>query len=397
MNIGTRESVTSNAGRGLLGMTNNVDGATPLGYTASMFNLSAANSKNDIVGDAIAKSSGVPNRSADQRTLQRLGRAFGTKIEFADLDYTTTDENGNEITISPEGQFDKDANTITLNTNAKDYHRPVEFIVKHELSHRTEIAGYDYEKFMGEVIHNSDVFNNYVQQRGFENVETWIDDVIAKYQKSGKPLGNENESAETAAKKEIVADFVADVMFNGRNLDTMLNAMDPVYRNKFVKWISEIFQKLKDVFKGQNQYTEIERLEKQFLDVAKKAAKQKTTTDEGSGVKFSENIADVVDLSLDEELIGRIKNSDKSAITVMRDYIFEKLGGRDIKLSDGVTAMVDKSDAQHIANSARSGAEKAGISEIESIIKKAQYYNEVDATHDKFNRFRYYEVDGLCL
>lgn len=137
---------------------------------------------------------------------------------------------------------------------------------------------------------------------------------------------------------------------------------------------------------------ETEANESMSVPASEGAANEKTTTAKDSGLQFSITEASVVDLSLDQELIERINKSNKSAITVMRDYIFEKLGGRDIELSDGITAIVDKSDAQHIANSTRNIAEKARISEIEKIIKNAKFYNEVDANHNKFNHFRYYEL-----
>ncbi len=76
----------------------------------------------------------------------------------------------------------------------------------------------------------------------------------------------------------------------------------------------------------------------------------------------------------------------------MRDYIFEKLGGRDIELSDGIIAIMNKTDARHIGESSKCLSEKAQVSEIEKIIKLAKFYDEIDVVHKKFSKFRYYEL-----
>jgi len=66
-------------------------------------------------------------------------------------------------------------------------------------------------------------------------------------------------------------------------------------RDKFVAIIKDIIDKLKKVFANINNLSEIERLENEFLKVAYKVSKmnakenaqQKTTTEDGSGVKYS--------------------------------------------------------------------------------------------------------------
>ena len=265
-------------------------------------NITAANPKADVIQDTIAKSSGVKRLSDNQKILRKIGQSFGAKVEFANLDYTVDGK-----VVSPEGQYDPNTNTITLNTNVKDYHRPVQFILKHELSHSLEKAGKAYERFMAEV-ELSEEFEKYAKSRYaidertgnaayFKDVDEWYDYIIEEYKKANKPLGNETTDERTAAKMEAVADFVADKLFGGRDADMqkLLEAFQPETRKTFIEWVKGVFAKIKQVFKGRTELTEIENLEKQFLDVAKKVAKmneaeaeqQKTTTYEGSGVKYS--------------------------------------------------------------------------------------------------------------
>ena len=76
----------------------------------------------------------------------------------------------------------------------------------------------------------------------------------------------------------------------------------------------------------------------------------------------------------------------------IRDYILGLLGGHKIKLSDGKNAVVDKSDALHIANKAAS-KKISQISKIKEIIEKAKLYAEDNnVEHNKFDYFCYYRA-----
>lgn len=281
--------------------------------------LTAANPKADVMKDAIARSSGVQRLSDGQKKLREIGQSFGAKVIFDDLDYTVTDKYGNQRLVSPEGEYDRNTNTITLNTNVKDYHRPVQFILKHELTHSLEKAGVDYEQFMG-MVELSNEFEEYLKKRieaakssqefkefeqtfanendleALSDFDLMIQYTIYRYNENGKPLGSENETAETAAKKELTADFVADVLFNGDDvsLENLLKSLQPETRNKFIEAVKNIIAKLKEIFVGTSELTEIEQLEQKFLEVANKVkemnaaeAEQQKATGDGSGVKHS--------------------------------------------------------------------------------------------------------------
>ena len=201
------------------------------------------------------------------------------------------------------------------------------------------------------------------------------------------------------ATKEAVANFVGARLFaeDGSTLEKLINSLNPSKKQSFLDWIKDFIEKLKRIFTKSSDkriQNDIKRFEDMFIKIYNKAQndfQNKNTPTEEAGVKYSAD-NEVVDLSLDKELINRIDNSKKSPITVIKDYIFEKLGGKDIELSDGIIAIVDKSDAKHLANSSKSKAEKAMISEIERIIKLAKFYDDVAVVHNKFNRFRYYEL-----
>ncbi|MBQ2934440.1 MAG: DNA/RNA non-specific endonuclease [Clostridia bacterium] len=101
----------------------------------------------------------------------------------------------------------------------------------------------------------------------------------------------------------------------------------------------------------------------------------------------------VIELSKNNELskqIGDLRGAAK--YKVIQQYILDVLSGEEIVLSDGKIAVVDKSDALHIAN--KSGYQKtAEIFAIKEIVEKALLVAEEKSTKErKFEHFYYYEA-----
>ena len=135
-----------------------------------------------------------------------------------------------------------------------------------------------------------------------------------------------------------------------------------------------------------------------------KSEGEQTGTEEEKGAETAENdvkmsvveeydssLDDVIDLSLDTELasiVDGVYGSQK--YKKIAQYILEVLGDEEIILSDGRKAVVDKSDAMHIANKA-APKKTAKIAKIKEIIQKARIYaQDTNAEHNKFNQFFYY-------
>ena len=359
--------------------------------------LSAADKKVDPVQKSINAATGTKEYTADQNELKKIGQQFGAKVRFENLTKRTVDKNGNEVIFSPEGQFDPDTNTITLNTDVRPEHRPALFILKHELTHSMEADEEAYTLFANEVF-NSKAFESYMAKRGYDTISAWQDAVIDKYDRQGAPLKGDKRAA---ANKEIIADFVGDMLFTGdtKTAEQFLKGLGVESRNRFVALVKNFFAKLKAIFSGDAELTEIERLEKQFLEVANKVAKmnkaeqnKKTTTEEGSGVKYNLSDIPTVELSNNNELSELIEKSSDNRHNVIKNYIFNLLGNKEVVLSDGRAAIVDKSDAKHIAFRAEP-KNIAEVSKIEEIIKKAVLMAEENlVVHPKFTYFAYYGV-----
>lgn len=110
------------------------------------------------------------------------------------------------------------------------------------------------------------------------------------------------------------------------------------------------------------------------------------------GVDNSKSTEQIVELSNDNELNKLIGNSTGSnKYKIISKYILEKIGTEKIILPDNREAIVDKSDADHIAHS--SGNKKtAQISEVDKIIKNSKLVAYENSTKkNKFSIFYYYK------
>ncbi len=107
--------------------------------------------------------------------------------------------------------------------------------------------------------------------------------------------------------------------------------------------------------------------------------------------KWSLSEEDIIDLTPDNELQKQIKNiHGAEKYKKIQEYILSALGQK-IRLSDGKVAIVDRSDALHIAN--KSGTDKtAQISRIKKLVEKAKLFAEdKNVEHNKFKYFCYYQ------
>lgn len=112
--------------------------------------------------------------------------------------------------------------------------------------------------------------------------------------------------------------------------------------------------------------------------------------DAGGGTKSTE--PEVVELDENSELARLIASSDRNKYDTIRRYLIENFGGRELELSDGKKAVIDKSDAKELAHKAYD-KRVSELSELEKLVKYATFIKQVgDVEHNKFQAFRYYIV-----
>lgn len=100
----------------------------------------------------------------------------------------------------------------------------------------------------------------------------------------------------------------------------------------------------------------------------------------------------VVELDENSELARLIASSDRNKYDTIRRYLIENFGGRELELSDGKKAVIDKSDAKELAHKAYD-RRVAELSMLENLASKARFIGQANnVQHNKFHAFRYYEV-----
>ena len=133
----------------------------------------------------------------------------------------------------------------------------------------------------------------------------------------------------------------------------------------------------------------------EFLDAVQSMAEGKNAEqDNVRHMADSEDYSDrpIVDLSEDTRLPGIVSGlKGAQKYKAIQKYILDELAGLPIHFNDGTDAVVDKSDASHMASGA--GDKKtAEIDKIKEVIENAELYATDDnAEHNKFNAFKYYE------
>ncbi len=252
------------------------------------------------------KTSGLDaSKESDRKTLKAIGEHFGVKVEFDDLDEIRTNKKtGKKYLFSPEGSYNSDTNTITINTNRKDNHRPLQYILKHELSHSLEVDKEAFTLFAHDVM-ATQAFTDYYKSKQdpitgeyYKSESEWMQAIIERYQAFGEWLDEDATTVQYKAQCEMVANFVGDCLFGDTESITqqLLAELPTKSRNGFVNFVKAFLAKLKKVFSKSVKLTEIQRLEQRFLETAAVAAEsrtaenKKTTSEGGNNAKYSLNI-----------------------------------------------------------------------------------------------------------
>ncbi len=310
-----------------------------------------------------------------------VAEALGYKVEFEEQVYT-------ESGAAAQGKIDYESRVIKISETAE---KPIAWIFKHEITHSAEKSN-NYEQFVDKIA-QTDVYNNWLRMQTGLNSSTnamekaLIKSTINKYSNAGVDLD------EPGSRGEIIADFIGDMLFTDPGaLQDMLEQLDKPTRNKFVKWILELIDKIKDKFsKGDDKiYNELEALERQFADMLKDVGKENIID---KGIKHSTNDK-IIDLSKNNELQMLVNGKyGNEKYKIIQQYILNVLSNQPITLSDGKKVIVDRSDAQHISSNAWD-KKTAQISEIKKLIETAKLYAEdKNPTHNKFDYFCYYKAD----
>ena len=168
-------------------------------------------------------------------------------------------------------------------------------------------------------------------------------------------------------------------------VDFLRNGLPSDYKDVLVGALKEE-QKVHDDFKD---HLDNKGLKEEVMDIVKARGYEPSIKKQAK--KNAEKAT--IDLT-DDTALSKLVEGVHGALRykTIANYILDALGKDPITLSDGTVAIVDNSDALHVANKA-GNKKTAHISKIKEIIEKAQLYAYDDnADHNKFSKFLYYDV-----
>ena len=158
----------------------------------------------------------IPYRTVTPEAFEKITKAVekrsGCKITFADLPDNI------------DGQYEN--GVITISTKAQN---PVYTILKHELTHHLETSGH-YKAF-------SDFVENTMREAGYD-VEGEINKIIKAYSDNEKYLTPEQ------AKREFIANFSQEYLFNSEQSIERLARENPSLFRQIYDWIVDTIKKI---------------------------------------------------------------------------------------------------------------------------------------------------------
>ena len=126
--------------------------------------VSAADSETDNYQNFVKRQNGTLELTEDQKFIKSVGKALGREVLFKDLDKWVKDKNGNRRLLSPDGYFNKADGKIYINTSKSGKHNPLQFIIKHELTHFAETNKDSYDTFV-KAVKKSKEFEGWLRQK----------------------------------------------------------------------------------------------------------------------------------------------------------------------------------------------------------------------------------------
>ena len=195
-----------------------------------------------------------------EKIVKQRGKAMGVKVIFTD---DLVDGIGDGKTV--------DHKTVYISRYSVN---PMKELIKHEFTHTTEISKL-YSKFSKHIFNDSKAFDNWIKRKGYTSWSQLADEIIESFHENDVTYKDEYD----AAKREIVAMFVSENLFNEKTANeeitsdflSELRQIDRAWYERFIDWVKSIFARLKTVDGIQR---DIIKLEQQFLRLVETADRE---------------------------------------------------------------------------------------------------------------------------
>jgi hypothetical protein len=223
----------------------------------------------DYMDNLVRKMGGVDTSLTEgQNYAKAVGKALGRNVYFVDMGIG-------------DGRIDENTGDIYISKSNKN---PLEFVLKHELTHFAERNTFKYQEFQNAII-NSKVFDEWLKNKGYNSLaeyEAHIENLYKKaedWRKKNAPKQDPIVLKEGGATKEAIANFVGEELFteDGSTLQKLINGLNPSKKQSFLEVIRDFINWLKGKFTksaDKQMQLDIERFENMFNKIYAEAQQQ---------------------------------------------------------------------------------------------------------------------------
>ena len=242
--------------------SNTVDGTTPPPTAGKVLKMNpiSANAKEYVKG---------------------IAQQLGTNLEFVNMaeELSKRDPKLEGLVVYPEGFYDPKTKTLYVGNEVQ---HPVEFVFKHELTHHGEVSSL-YDDF-AKAVRGTKAFAKWLETQATYTAKDKANKEIELHDILNERYKNVGGLSERKAQREVIANFVGDMLFNGdvEALSQLVEETTPESKNAIIRYIADFFKWLKSKFTG-NPYIsrEVRELEAMYKDlIADANVSEYTETDE---------------------------------------------------------------------------------------------------------------------
>lgn len=251
-------------------------------YESVFERLSGADGEADSHKRSNSEFFGTKVLTDEQKAVESVGKVLGVGVVFKNLDTSIKKADGKRELFRPNGYYDKNTNTIYINSSRSFEGDALMTVFKHELTHFTENASGPYDAFC-DAAKRSKEFRAWLEGKtkraSDKNADgkRSVDQMMAKLNSDIRELYSRRgiDIGVAGAQREIYADFAGDVLFarNGSAAENIINSLSIKQRPRFIEAIRDFLKFLREKLKGNRDITfGILMLETRYKNAALRAA-----------------------------------------------------------------------------------------------------------------------------
>ena len=393
-------------------------------YESVFERLSGADGEADSHKRSNSEFFGTKVLTDEQKAVESVGKVLGVAVAFKNLDTSIKKADGKRELFRPNGYYDKNTNTIYINSSRSFDGDALMTIFKHELTHFTENASGPYDAFC-DAAKRSKEFRAWLEGKtkraSDKNADgnRSVDQMMAKLNSDIRELYSRRgiDIGVAGAQREIYADFAGDALFarNGSAAENIINSLSIKQRPRFIEAIRDFLKFLREKLKGNRDITfGILMLETRYKNAALRAAEvaEVRSDREGGTASGSEKVSYSISYTTDNEPVAVIDEDILSGVPKskwvqeVKNIISEKftdgipIGGRLIKVNKITRSEYTNSKYSQYLKSADGTVYQDKLksaNNLDDIILASTNYINEDLKHTRKDSFRSFASGDVLI